>query len=282
MFFAYWFSDFTAFVLYRIVGYRKKVIKSNINRCYPELPEKEKNEIIRKNYKNLSDMLVESIKGYTMSKKNMADRFRVQNLEILDEYFAQGKSVIGLTAHYSNWEWGAAAATTYLKHQTSVLYKPLSNKLIDKDVRENRMRFGVNMVSIYNTLIHFRSKPEKPECYFMVADQSPSNTEKAYWIDFFGIPTGFLHGPENYSKMLNIPVLYFEVQREKRGQYVISIHKLAENPTVLPSGELTLRYAEILEKIIRKCPESWVWTHKRWKHDLPENKTVYKRINITD
>ncbi len=277
MFVIYWFSDFTAFVLYRIVGYRKKVIQSNLDRCFPEMQEKEKNTIIRKNYKNLSDMLVESIKGYTMSKKNMASRFNMQNLDILENYFSQGKSVIGLTAHFSNWEWGAAAATTYLKHKSSVLYKPLTNNFIDSDVKKNRMQFGVKMVSIYNTLVHFREKTEIPACYFMVADQSPSNTEKAFWVDFFDIPTGFLHGPENYAKMFDIPVLYFEVQRQKRGHYIINIHVLAENPKELPAGEITLRFAELLEKVIRKRPENWVWTHKRWKHTIPENKTVYKR-----
>jgi KDO2-lipid IV(A) lauroyltransferase len=275
----YGFSDFAAFALYRLVGYRKKVAVANIERCFPDLSQAEKQKILKNAYSNLGDMLVESLKGITMSRDNMAKRFRMTNLEVLKPYFDKNQSIIGLTAHFANWEWGASASTKYLQHQSIALYKPLSNKFTDAYMRRNRNRFGLSMIPIYETAKMFKQERRVPACYFLVADQSPSNEYKAYWTDFFGKPTAFLHGPEVYARMHNLPVLYFEVQRAKRGYYDIVIYPIAENPQELSEGEITLRYSEILEKVIRKNPGDWVWTHKRWKHDLPEGKEVFRHNN---
>jgi len=226
--------------------------------------------LVNKFYKNLADILIEGIKGFTLNTQNLLKRHKIVNPEILDLYFQKGQSIIGVLGHYNNWEWGSLSAATQLKHKIIALYKPLSNRHIDRFVRKIRARYGTTLASIYETSRTFEANVNKTVLFLLVADQSPSNVRKSYWIEFMGRNTPFLHGPEYHAKKNNLPVFYIDIQRIKRGYYEVEFSLLAENPDNLANGEITYRYAKRLEEQIRKNPSSWLWTHRRWKHERPD------------
>ncbi len=262
----YLFSDLVYFFLYYIFGYRKKIVYDNIRRSFPELPENEIKRLVRLSYKNLSDVLVEGIKGFTMTKSQLKRHHKVLNPEVLDEYYDKGISIITLPNHYGNWEWGAMSPALQAKHKIVALYKPLSNKYIDGFMRKNRSRTGSFLGSIYNTGRIFEEYTENgPSLFILASDQSPSNAKKAYWVKFLGRDTAFLHGPETYARRHNLPVFFVDIQRVKRGFYELDLILLTENPNDLAPGELTQMYAAKLESVIREKPENWLWSHRRWK-----------------
>lgn len=266
----YIISDFLRFVLYRVVGYRKKVVEENIRNSFPGLSETEQKKLIKQSYKNIADIFVEGIKGFTISNKQVVARHKFINLEFLTPYKEAGKSVILLPAHYGNWEWGGLSIPLQFDYnQAVVLYKPLSNKFADRMVKKNRSRTGIFMVSIYKTAKLFQIYAPQVSTFFLVADQSPSNVARAYWTTFMGQETAFLPGPERYARLHNLPVIFVDIQRVKRGYYEISFSLITDNPTSLPEGEITARYARKLEEVIRKKPEDWLWSHRRWKHKKP-------------
>ena len=145
------------------------------------------------------------------------------------------------------------------------MYKPLSNKLIDDHFKKNRAQLGMNLVAIKNTKKAFSKEYERPTCFILLADQSPSNMKRAIWLDFLGIDTACLHGPEYYSKQYNMPVLYVDVQRIKRGFYEVRYIPIIDEPDNTESGEITKIYMNTLEKIIKLQPEHWLWSHRRGK-----------------
>ena len=102
--------------------------------------------------------------------------------------------------------------------------------------------------------------------FIMASDQSPSNIKKAIWVKFLGRDTAFLQGPEVYAKKHDLPVVFVDIQRVKRGYYELEMKLITENPLELPEGEITQRYASMLEEAIRNKPENWLWSHRRWKH----------------
>ncbi len=261
----YIFSDIIYFLFYHISGYRKKVVYTNLKKSFPEKSEAELKQICKGFYKNLSDVIVESIKGFSMSKKSLLKRYKVINPEVINKYNEQNKSVIGIGSHYCNWEWGVLCFSLQFKHRTVGLYKPLSNKVIDKYIRRTRAAWGMNLVSIYETAQNIEDHNSEASLYFMISDQSPSNAKKAYWIDFLNQDTACLHGPENYSKKYNLPVLYGHVDRIKRGYYEVNITDVESNPTIKAQSEITKAYMTILENYIIEKPENWLWSHKRWK-----------------
>jgi KDO2-lipid IV(A) lauroyltransferase len=266
--FLYRFSDFIFFILYYIVGYRKSVVTKNMNKCFPE---KNKNEIWvlrRKFYSILSDLFLETIKGFTMSKDELLKRFKANDCEIANKYFEQGRDVIFVLGHFANWEWAVATLVEEYKHQPAVLYKPMSNQFIDNYFIKVRTRFGLEVVSIRQTNQYFMKEKPKPVGYYMIADQYSPSKERQKEVTFFSSKTPFLNGPEKYAVQLNIPVIYIEIQRVKRGYYSLRLIEIASDPKNLADGEVTQKYAELLEKSITKQPENWVWSHKRWKREL--------------
>ena len=262
----YLFSDITYLLLYHLIGYRKSVVRTNLNRAFPEKSQEEKRKIERKFYKNLTDIILEAIKANTAGKKELLKRFKVENPELLDKYIKQNQNVIMAIGHIGNWETAIASVVENFTHKPLVFYKPLSNKYIDQYLYKNRSRFGVRMLSIHETAFHFDEKHKNPVAFYMVADQySPrSNSKKAV---FFGKESVFLRGIEVYAQKYNLPVIYWDIKKTKRGHYSSKLSVLTEQAAQLPENELTQKYANALEKTIRNQPETWMWSHKRWKNE---------------
>ena len=263
----YFFGWIIYVIIYHLVGYRRDVVLTNLRKCFPEKSETELKTLSKKFYKdNLADIFVEGLKGFTMSQKQFKSRYRVVNPEILDEYYQKGQDVIALATHYGNWEWGIQAVGSQIGHQAAALYKPLSNKYVERFTKNLREKSGMKLVSIYDTLAYFQSKKEKPVIYIMAADQFPGDQmAKALWIEFLGRETPCLHGPESYARYNNLPVVFFDVRRVKRGYYTLEIKKMIENPKETQPGDITKIYMNILEQVIQAKPQDWLWSHKRWK-----------------
>ncbi len=268
-FIIYFVSDILYIIFYYLISYRKKTVYDNLQKVFPNKSKGDINKIAKKFYKNLADIIIEGFKGFAMTEKQMLNRFIALNPEVANKYFDQGKDIIILGSHYANWEWGAVACGTQFKHKTAVLYKPLKNKMFDNYVRNKRARFGVDLVPITNTRDYFILTKKQAVAYVMLADQSPSNQKKAIWVDFFKHKTAFLHGPERYAKMFNIPIVYFDVQRVKRGFYTLNVIDISKDYTSIQKDGLTKIFVSIIEKIIQKKPEDWLWSHKRWKYKSP-------------
>ena len=261
----YLLSDFLRFVLYNIVGYRKAVVVKNLKDSFPEKSEAEINRLVRLSYKNLAAVTVESFKGFTMSDKQIVARHKVIKPKMLDQFSEAGRGVILLPNHYGNWEWGAMSPSLQFEHDVVALYKPLSNKYIDRFVRKNRSRTGAFLGSIYKTAEIFEERKDNITAYVMASDQSPSNAKKSIWVNFLGRETAFLHGPEMYARKYNIPVVFVDIQRVKRGFYTMDLTVISDQSSVTKPEEITTRYVNLLEEVIRKKPENWLWSHKRWK-----------------
>lgn len=257
-------SDFLSFLL-RKAGYRKRVIEQNLEASFPGIQSDEKAEITRSFYVNLSDVIIEGIKAFTMNRKQVLARHKILNPETIVPYLDAGRSVICVTGHYGNWEWGALSPALHIPYKSVAFYKPLKNPKLDKFVRSNRSRYGTYLSPIRETTRSFHDYLGQPVIYLMAADQSPSNREMAIWVNFLGRDTAFLHGPEKHARINNYPVFFVAIRRIKRGYYELELSELASNPSSLPDGEITRRYAEKLEALIREAPANWLWSHKRWK-----------------
>ena len=261
----YLFSGLVYFILLHVTHYRREIVMQNLSSAFPELSQNELEKLVRLFYNNLSDILIEGIKSFTMSHTQINKRHHILNSEILDPYFDQGKSIIAVTGHYANWEWGSLSAGLQTNYNIVAFYKPLSNKWIDMFLRWSRSRFGTTLASISETTTAFEKFKSKKTIFIMAADQSPAKAEKAYWVNFLGRDTAFLHGPEKHARSNDYPVFYVDIQRIKRGYYQLKLSCLVENPLILNEGEITEKFAKRLETSIKNNPGNWLWSHRRWK-----------------
>lgn len=271
-------SNFTAFVLHKVIKYRVKVVRHNIKKCFPDIDEKERKRIETKFYKNLSDITIESVKGLYISRKQIGKRFVIKNPEVLEKYYASGKNVLSLAGHYCNWEWGILGVNFQIKHQAVSMYKAMHNSFMEDFTLKKRQRFDMQLIPIHEAKSFFKKQQKDPISLILAADQNPSDKKNAIVVDFFGIETDCLHGPEAYGRNMGWPIVYFDIQRVKRSHYEMQIIELFDKPHETQFGEITQKYMSTLESIIRKNPENWLWSHKRWK-STPEQITEIKQRN---
>ncbi len=258
-------SDVLSFFLYRILAYRKKVILGNLRKAFPEKSMIDLQLILKHTYQNLSDITLEGIKGMSASHAELTKRYKFINPEIASNIFKKGHSAIGLVAHYNNWEWGALATASQIGGQVVGVSKSIRNVYINQYIKKNRARFGAQIIDMKTTARAIIENRGRPTLFVLIADQSPSNSKTAHWLNFLNQDTACLIGPDKIAQRTNYPVLYFDVKRIKRGYYEIEATCLHPEPTNLPPGQITAMYMQKLEEVIIKKPENWLWSHRRWK-----------------
>jgi Kdo2-lipid IVA lauroyltransferase/acyltransferase len=262
----YLLSDFLFFILHSLLGYRKKIVVGNISNSFPEKSKHEINEITKLFYKHFCDVIVESLKSFTISDAQISKRMILKNPELLNKYYDNKQSVILAGGHYNNWEWIAVALDKQMKHQSIAIYKTLSNKFFDEKMRSTRGKFGLLMVSTKLVAETFSKFKNELTATIFAIDQSPSNPKKCYWMNFLNQDTPVLFGTEKFAKDYNQPVLFGTITKVKRGFYQIAFETVTDNPTNTEHGYITETTTKLLEAEIIKAPQYWLWTHRRWKH----------------
>ena len=261
----YFISDGIFLVVYYIIGYRKKIVMKNLEIAFPEKSMAERVKIAKAFYHNLLDSFIETIKLLSASRRFLEKRITA-NWEVLDPLFKTGKSCQLHLGHTFNWEWGHHVLSSHTKYQVLVVYMPLSNAVLERLMYQLRVRHGNKFIAAGSMSKSMGAFKDTQYLLGLVADQSPGNLHNAYWMNFFGRPTGFVSGPEKGARAGNMPVLFTSIIKPKRGHYQAFLEIACEDPCALKEGELTLRYARYMEKVIRANPEMWLWSHRRWKH----------------
>jgi len=262
----YWFSDVVYLFIHYIACYRKQVVLSNLQNSFPDKNIGEIKLIAKQFYHHFSDLLIESLKSFTVSEAELIPRYEFRGIRILNGLFEKGQSAICVAGHYGNWEWGGVVSGNQIKHKPVGFYKPLTNRYVDEYVRRSRVKGRSVLAPITLTAETFSTVYEEPALFFMVADQSPSTTRLAYWVDFLNQDTAALHGPEKYARIHNLPVVFASVEKVRRGFYAVEFKLLEADPLMTEAGEITTRFMKMLEADIKRNPQYYLWSHRRWKH----------------
>lgn len=262
----YLLSDFVFSLVYYIIGYRKKVVMDNLLVAFPEKTEKERKSIARKFYRNFADNFIETIKLLSAGGKFITRHFVLDSNPFEAIYKTGRKCQIHL-GHNFNWEIANVVMPFYSSYTFLVVYMPLGSKSMDRLFMHLRTRTGSIMLPATKMRSAIVQHRNTQYLLALVADQAPGDVSKAFWLNFFGRPTAFTKGPESGARTGNIPVVFTQLYKVKRGYYRAYLEVASENPAELPEGELTRRYIHFLEQAIREHPDMWLWSHRRWKHD---------------
>lgn len=265
-------SDGLYMLLYHILGYRKKVVTSNLNLVFPDKSEKEIKTIRKKFYKHLCDMFLEMAKTMSISDASLKKRFKLKNPEEFRRLEGLNKSILLMYGHYASWEW-SLELQNHVSYKGFGVYKKLANKHFDKLVRDIRSKFKTTLISTKESIgiiNHNETKGIKSIIAFL-SDQSPKPKKDVYWSNFMGINVPCFTGAERLAKKLDLTIAYLKVTKVKRGFYEAEIMSLAETPNDYKDYQLTDMFLREVEKQIYEAPEYYFWTHKRWKHKKPLN-----------
>jgi len=263
----YLISDFLNLVIYRIFNYRNDVVSNNLKNSFPEKSEDEIKAIKKEFYKHFFDVIVESIKLFSVNPNDIVERSRVTNPELLDKYAYQGRGIAIVGGHYGNWEYIAIALDPQTKHQTLAIYHQIKNKFFEKVMLESRSKTGMLMVSRNSIRTGFFEGNSEKYAIVFGADQFPQNAKKVHFTTFMNQRTAVAFGPEKIAKERNLVVVWGDNIKVGRGRYELTFKVLTENPKDEKPGHITEMHTRALEEEIRLAPAYWLWTHKRWKKE---------------
>jgi Kdo2-lipid IVA lauroyltransferase/acyltransferase len=268
-FFLYRVSDFFFFIFITVFRYRRAVVLSNLERAFPDKNDRWRQVVMKRFYRHLADLIVESIKNFSISAYETNERFIAENTQVFEHLSKENKPVVIAGGHFNNWELFALAAADHMPQITMAIYKRLNNKWFDQKMREARGTFGLVLVSTRESATWIDNNIKRNPAIIYGIDQSPADPMKAYWGPFLGVDTAMYLGAESHAKKYDMAVVYGHIQKRRRGYYAIQYELITEDARSFKDGELTQLLQDKLEADVLKSPEYWLWTHKRWKHSRP-------------
>lgn len=254
------------FVLYKVSKYRINVIKNNLKNSFPEYSSIEINTVVKKYYLHLSQMMVDFIKGASIGSGDLKRQVILHSIPLFEKYYKQNKSIILLMGHIGNWEKIGLISNHLIPQQSVIIYKKINSPFFEYIFKKYRERLGSKMVEMINTNVFLKNIHLSNSAIVMLSDQSPSSLKKATWCNFLNQQTAFLSGAEIIATKYNLPVLYLDINISNSGTYDIYpkvIHDVEEG---IVCNNIMESYASELERSIKKNPEFWLWSHRRWKH----------------
>lgn len=265
--FLFFSSEILTFFVYRLFGYRKKVVYENLILSFPEASDKEIKHIARKYYRHMSVMIIENIYFRFVPIHKLHRHLIVENTELLQQLFQKKRNVIFMLGHFGNWE-VAGTLSKYLPYKLTAVYKPLSSKIFDKIYFDIRSRMGVEPVDMKEVLrkVHQMNSQPEPFGLIMVADQAPGMDKTQHWINFLNQETGVYLGSEKIARKYDMAVVYISLLRERKGVYRLKPTLITDSARTTRLHEITDHYFQLLEDSIVDAPRYWLWSHRRWKH----------------
>ena len=267
----YFFSDCIYALLYYVIGYRKDVVMKNLSIAFPEKTEKERLRIAKDFYHQFIDTFIETIKLLSVNKEEFTRR-TTANIEVINQLYPTGQSVVLVSGHFFNWEFANLAMSGFSKFLFVGIYMTVSNKVFNRMIVKLRSKFGSILISVNDFRKEYPAYKDQQHAIGLVADQNPTNPANGFWYPFFGKMAPFAKGPERNSKSLNAAIVTVNFYRTKRGYYNIQCDLLTTTPNEFAEGEITKQLVHFVEHAIRQNPSNYLWSHRRWKHQFDEEK----------
>ena len=236
----YVLSDILYVLIYKIAGYRVKVVRRNITASFPDKSKAEWRQLERRFYHHFADYIVETIKLAHISLDEIQQRAYLKNPELVDQLMEKGHTCFILTmGHYGNWEWFSGSTTRFEDSRIYQIYRPLNNKAFDKlfaDLRTQFGSFGIKKNDTIRDIIKLKQDKTKSVVIFL-ADQTPSKANLHYWTEFLHQDTAILTGPERIARKLNLPVIFLDTPKSKK-RILHRRHEADYGESKRDSGEL--------------------------------------------
>lgn len=263
----YILSDGFYVVLYHLIGYRKKIVRKNLELTLSALSGKELRRIEKASYKHFCDILFEMVKTLSISRKEMDKRFVITNPETYYQVEKLDKSIIVLCAHYATYEW-VVAVNNHIHFKGYGIYKKINNPYFDRLVKKIRARFKTELIHIHETgkVIKSNEQNNIRASYGFVADQSPQLKKRVHWDNFMGLEVPVYTGAEVLAKRFDMNVMFLKTEKVKRGYYRVTFEVISTQPRSILDYEITRIFLDKVEEQIYQNPAYYLWTHKRWKH----------------
>ena len=275
----YRLSDITYIIIRYVLHYRQSVVMGNLTRSFPEMDGRQVQLTANRFYRHLSDCIFETVKLLTISDKQLERHIRVQQSHLIERLSGDGRPVVLFLGHYGNWEWTQEVTRHYRRPaMTCEVYRPLKDQAMDMVLSRIRARFATTPIpqrQAVRQLLRMNSEGRQFLVGF-VADQRPNSKNLHHWTTWLHQDTAFATGGEEIGRRLNAHFVFLQVEKPRRGHYVMTFQEMTVDESKGEDYPYTLEFLRLMEASIRKAPELWLWSHNRWEFDR-EGNTIHNK-----
>lgn len=231
----------------------------NLHLAFPELSEAERMALARRTYEHFGRLAADFLRSRLRTNEQVIASTTVEGAHYVEEARDLGRGVIGLTAHFGNWERYARFGTA-MGWGITVVARDADDEGFQKKLLEFRNTTGIEVLSRGNAARSILGALKKQRLVGILPDQ---NSEECF-VPFFGHPCGTTLGPAVIHKRSGAPMVPTYCVRTGIGQY----HAIIKPPIEVPSGEpedIAAEMNRVLESVIREYPDQYLWLHDRWR-----------------
>lgn len=262
----YVFSDGLCFMLHHLARYRREVVRQNLKNSFPEKSREELRQIENGYYQHLADLFVEGIKLFHISDEELKQRIEVIGGDLIEKLSADGRSIVVFLGHYGNWEWVQEVTKYYRRPAISTeIYRHQHSRMASRLMTTMRSRFNTTPIEQKQALRTLLKMHQEGKQFLVgfIADQRPNSVNQNHFLTFLNQITAVPIGAEVIGTHIDAHFVYLEVSKIARGHYRMEFKEMtpADTTTQYPYTKL---YMQLMEQTIRRKPEYWLWSHKRW------------------
>ncbi len=276
----YLISDLIYFILYRIAGYRKRVVRENLTASFPDRSPQQIDRIEREFYRHFADLIVETVKLLHFTDRQVRRRIETCGYEELNRTSADGRPLFIMLGHYGNWEW-VPAVTLHCRKGIACgqIYRQQHDPAMDWIMLRLRSRFGTFSIPQAQAFRSILRRTHAGEQLLMgfIADQRPNSENLNHWTEFLHQDTAYAPGGEEIGRRIDAHYYYLDVDKTRRGHYRMTFRPIVPDADLIHEEyPHTLQFMRMLQSTIERQPAYWLWSHKRWSIKRPAADNVNK------
>lgn len=253
---------------HRIDKRHRRVVRQNLLFAFKDTIDEAKiDEITRYCYRNLMLNFLQVCENRRMQTARLKEMVTFENLEIVQTARAEGRPIIFISAHYGNWELGAAAAAALIMPTTSI-HKKLNNPWFDQYLRDSREHLQMHMAEKTGAVKTLMKALKNHEAVSLLVDQN-INPRESIVVDFFGKRVTQTSAPAFLARKFDAVVIPAFIHTRDEKHYTVRFETPIPTPKTHDAQAdvliATQRQSDAVEHAIRTEPKFWFWCHKRWK-----------------
>ena len=252
--------------IFEIIGpfFRSKnIIHSNIKRAYPYIEKKNIKTLTKRMWNNYGRVFAEYmyIKDFRIGKLKL--NIELIGDEVLEEIKQQNKQVVFVSGHFSNFEL-MALSLEKKGIKLSAIYRPLNNIFLNKIIENIRKKY-ICKNQIKKGLGGMKKLIKLKKNNFSTALMIDQRVSEGILSSFFNSQALTTTVPAQLVKKFNIPIVPVYIQRKEGIKFKIIVEKPLKFSEADKIEDITIKLNQVLEKMILRKPEQWIWSHNRWK-----------------
>jgi KDO2-lipid IV(A) lauroyltransferase len=257
-----WLGATLAVLLRPVLTSRRRIAWINLELCFPELDHAARKKLLRANMRNTTIGALELLRAWYAPSRTLHGLADIEGLDRLRDALAQGRGVLLFTGHFTHTELAVRLVGEALGRPVRTVIRRHNSVCLETAYETARAKvFGPTIAKKDVRGLLRALQSGEPVTYS--ADQN--FTYQSVFVPFFGVPAATLTSTPDLVRRANCVVFPFWFRRDDDGRYRIEI---ADPWSDWPSDDRerdAARYMLELERVVRRCPEQYLWVHRRFK-----------------